>query len=225
MAKTYFTILFFCSSIIFSLIYAQQKITPKTLHFGIYGGIQHGHVQTKSIDNFVDINYDIASLEAQHSLAFSLGIFSQIAINKFIAVRPQANIFFNGKRDTDLMPFTQRQQGNIYHASAIETPLHFIFIWPNNKVNPFLLIGGSYKHDFSKRNAYFKLQEKRNGISLEIGGGAMCKIGPLIFVPELIYAYGLTDLKETKDPYWEVGVSEIRHKRISLRLLMLFNQN
>lgn len=201
---------------------AQLSNTPtsKSFGFGVLMSLDYDYVKTENSNwEALGINTDLQTLETQNKMGFSLGLIYRLQLSERFAVVPQTLLSFQDNRLNYTLE-NQTTHEESLEAALLAVPLHFVFTdVKGEKYNPAITIGGRYTYDISDKNEDALLNVKKHDFAVDLGVGLEVKMKKFAMKPQLMYTFGLANLKDGNATIYNQAISHISRDKIALRFL------
>lgn len=204
-----------------ALLKAQSSESTSFIQISPLAGIDFGYVKVENSDwESLGIANEINELKVQNKFGFSLGLMYRFNISEQFSIAPQTIIAFQKNMLIYDLENQDNHQASIRPA-LIELPLHFVFSQSKNKkVSPQVFGGGRYTHDISKQEPDVKLNLKKNNFAIDLGTGLDIAFNKFSLKPELIYSFGVVNLKNNDADLFNSAIERISRDKISFRIVL-----
>ena len=198
---------------------AQKDVKAFVADFGFLVSSDINYIKSDRSDwNQLGIADEINQIELLQRVGFSLGIFSKIRLSPMVSIVPQAIVSLQSSRIAyDIGADGPREL--LVAPATLEFPVHLTFTKPGvQKLKPSITFGGRYITDISSEDDA-GLQFGQHDFALDLGIGMRWKNKSFTVQPELLYSFGLSNLREPGSDILSQSFDGIYRDKISLRFM------
>jgi len=197
--------------------FAQAPVSPKSHSMGILLSMDYSNLMAKSRESNNVPEY--TTLETEAGWGFSMGVFYRLRLNENFAILPQAVLAFQDNK-VDFRLQNQTTQKVEIQPVTVEFPIHLVFTKNFGKsISPSVALGAKYVHDISEREGDFQQDFNRSNFALDVGGGVEIDFKKFKLKPELLYSFGMTNLKNNNNDLLNYEVGRVIRDKFSIRIL------
>lgn len=175
------------------------------------------------------IQDELNAVTTQQKLGFTCGLLYKFNLTERLSLIPQTLLSIQ-ESNLNFDVENEENHREVIALAAISFPIHLVWTKHNNKkVNPSITIGGRFIQDITNRkeppaNSAFlytdyKLAVKKFDMTIDLGTGLEIPLKKMTIKPELLYSFGLVNLKDSGEGIYNSAISSLNSDKISFRLL------